>query len=186
MTQGLLDYPLTPAHGRNGPPEMGSPAVTADTATALGGNPVRYTDLDGRIPHGSNLLRGIKAHKDTILNLMSNSETIGTAQLFLPNLSAAKGNKGPFFVDYTREIGNITEFYEIKPISYMSSVMYNIKGFAIRFSSIHKYLYAIKMDDSLSSDDPWKYENEEDLKRLLSESIKKIDAQRLLQTEESN
>jgi tetrahydromethanopterin S-methyltransferase subunit G len=69
-------------------------------------------------------------------------------------------------------------------IDYSSYVMYNIKGFTIRFSSVHKYLYAIKMDESLSADDPWKYDNEEDLKRLLSESIKKIDGQRLLQTEE--
>jgi hypothetical protein len=52
---------------------------------------------------------------------MSNHETRGTPQFFLPDFSGAKGTKGAFFVDYTRPIGDAVEFYEIKPNSYMSS-----------------------------------------------------------------
>jgi hypothetical protein len=69
-------------------------------------------------------------------------------------------------------------------IDYSSYVMYNIKGFTVRFYSANQYALVIKMDESSGEDDTWRYEDEEGLRRLLSKSIKKIDSQRLLQTEE--
>ncbi|MDR1058516.1 MAG: hypothetical protein LBL43_03125, partial [Treponema sp.] len=60
--QGLLDYSLTPARGRNGPPET----AAGGTATALGGsgasvtvfvlggNPIKYTDPTGKAAQRDN------------------------------------------------------------------------------------------------------------------------------------
>lgn len=69
-------------------------------------------------------------------------------------------------------------------IDYFSYVRYGIKGFLVNFSSVNKYLYAIKQNESSKVDEPWKYENENELKNLLSETVKRIDEQQLLQKEE--
>ena len=86
-----------------------------------GNNPVKYVDPDGREPRSSNSLRGRIAHKEIIGYLIGRFG--GAPQLYLPDLSAPKGTtKGGFLVDYSSKEGNITELYEIKPISYMSSI----------------------------------------------------------------
>jgi len=70
-------------------------------------------------------------------------------------------------------------------VDYFSYAGYGIKGFLVNFSSENRYLYTIKQNESSKADEPWKYENEIELKKLLSESIKIIDEQQLLQIEEN-
>lgn len=66
---------------------------------------------------------GIAAHAAIIDNLKSNDLEKGVLagpQLYLPNPTGEK--KGGFFVDYTRpDLTGNTEFYEIKPSSYMKN-----------------------------------------------------------------
>ena len=69
-------------------------------------------------------------------------------------------------------------------IDYHSYAEYGINGFLVTFYSERRYFHPIKQNDKLNADDPWKYENENELKKLLNESVSKIEEQQLLQSEE--
>jgi len=87
-----------------------------------GNNPVKLVDPDGNIIRTPSRSLGINAHEEIIRYLMGSFG--GRPQVYLPSPFKSNGTtKGAFFVDYSRKIGNTTEFYEIKPISYMSSTI---------------------------------------------------------------
>jgi hypothetical protein len=81
-------------------------------------NPVKYTDPDGREKRKPGLLLGMSAHLDIQHALIK--EYKGSSPLYLSNPSG--GRKGAYFVDcYGKNSSGKTEFYEIKPVSYMSN-----------------------------------------------------------------
>ena len=86
-------------------------------------NPLTFLDPDGCVPRKPTPTMGIAAHFAIIGNLKANDLENGVLagpQLFLPNPTGEK--KGGFFVDYTKpDLKGDTEFYEIKPSSYMKN-----------------------------------------------------------------
>jgi hypothetical protein len=85
-----------------------------------GNNPVKYIDPDGEEPKKPGLLLGMQVHFAIEAKLISDKRYGGASPLYLSNPDG--GRKGVFFVDYHRKNSEgETEFYEIKPESYMSN-----------------------------------------------------------------
>lgn len=69
-------------------------------------------------------------------------------------------------------------------VDYFCYIRYGMRAFRVTFNSLRLYLHTIVRDDTSDADEPWKYEDVQQLRTLLSESIRRIDEQRLLQAEE--
>ena len=81
-------------------------------------NPVKYSDPTGEVPVKPWAVLGTNTHKEIQRYLKSTYK--GSSPFYLP--SPNPGKKGCFFVDYQRvNTDKKREFYEIKPISYMSN-----------------------------------------------------------------
>ena len=81
-------------------------------------NPVKYNDPTGEVPVKPWAVLGTDIHKEIQRYLKSTYK--GSSPFYLP--SPNPGKKGCFFVDYQRvNTDKKREFYEIKPISYMSN-----------------------------------------------------------------
>ena len=81
-------------------------------------NPIKYNDPTGEVPVKPWAVLGTNTHKEIQRYLKSTYK--GSSPFYLP--SPNPGKKGCFFVDYQRvNTDKKREFYEIKPISYMSN-----------------------------------------------------------------
>lgn len=86
--------------------------------------------------------------------------------------------KGRCVVFFEQIIGD-----KISTIDFFCYIKYGQRAFRATWNSAQNYLHVIRKEGSPNVDDPWKYENESQLKTLLSEVIRKIEEQKLLSIE---